>query len=374
VGTYVDRLLAYIDIKVRGLDSVEKMQKKLDRQFSIQQKRAEGMTGLFKRLQNVLLGMGLAFMFTGMAIRRATENALRGLLQTFLLVEGEGGIVNNSVNQLRASWEFLKYSIVDAARQTGVFDKWLDRANRLLNWFNSFSPEFKAFLFDTLVVGLLIGAAMMLIGQALLFTLGPLALIAFLFEMGLLAPLVGVLVVLGLVIAVIAIWHSNLSMVQKVAITILAVAILIGLALWAGPAIAIAAIIGLTLLALVAVWKWRDAIEYAGYRAGLAIRNFLGSALQWVADKLNSLIAMFESITGKTFGRVKIGFEKVAPMSFEEYVGAFRPESQKGAVSTNKVLNINNYIEGSVGSEDLLDKLTDQLVQKINFENGSPQT
>lgn len=130
-------------------------------------------------VQNLLLGVGLSLLFTGMAIKRFFQTILTSLFQTFLTVEGEGGIVNNLFGEMAAKLAFIKFSFIDAFKDSVFFDIWVERINRIISLVDNLTTEQKAKLVDFAIKGMLVGAAMMVIGQAALFLLGPLAVIIF---------------------------------------------------------------------------------------------------------------------------------------------------------------------------------------------------
>ena len=132
-----------------------------------------------RNMQNLLLGMGLSFLFTGMSIKRFFQTMLQSLLETFMLVEGETGPVNEKINELRAAIEYAKWSLMDAAKETGLFDSLTNKIQKAVDWFNSLSEGTKSFIVTLMVLGFVAGTVMMFIGGLLLFLLGPLALLKF---------------------------------------------------------------------------------------------------------------------------------------------------------------------------------------------------
>lgn len=133
---------------------------------------AKAFNNSVKNINKGLLGAGLSFLFTGMAIKRLFQTTLNSMLTTFLAVEGETGAVNNAVGNLLAAIEFLKFSLVDAAVAAGIFDIWIDRISSLVDIFLSLDESTKASIVDFIVLGTIGATALMVFGQTLLGILG----------------------------------------------------------------------------------------------------------------------------------------------------------------------------------------------------------
>jgi len=345
--------------------------------IEINTKVAEGslkkVTTILKGVQKVLLGMGMAFLFTGMAIARATQNALRGLLQTFLMIEGETGPVNNTVNNLLASWEYLRWSLITSAIETGVFDKWIDRIERLIGWFGNLRGSSKAWIVDMLIYSAILGTAMMVIGMALLFILGPVALLEFLLGS----------IVFGILSTMIVFLWNVAGIITRFIIT--SVINLIGwlggvlLYVWAtvGPLLII---VGLFLLIIALVVLFRDKIELAGAAIALALVKAFKTVFNFVIENVNKLIGLINDKLGRfgisisTISGFDTGDDLVSRLE-SRFAEMKKASDDKGGFKdrvSNVVNNIN--VEGSIGDESIVDKIFDKLEDKMGFGQGSPQT
>ena len=155
--------------------------------------RIEASTSAFdksmQKIKGQLLGAGLSFLFTGMAIKRLFQTALQSLFSTFLLIEGETSVVANKVNNLKAGFFNLKHSIVSAFDDTGALDKWVARIDKIIKFFTGLDDETKVFFVEFAIGAVIAGAALMVLGQTMLGVLGVMAFIS----------LIGVPVFLGLV-------------------------------------------------------------------------------------------------------------------------------------------------------------------------------
>ena len=347
----LDRLILLIEARTKGAEkSIERLQNRL------------------KSLQNLFLGLGLAFMFTGMAIARATQTALRALLQTFLMIEGEGGMVNETVNQLIAAWEFLKFSLIDAAVATGVFDKWIDRVQRLIGWFQGLDESQKALIVNSLVWGLIIGTVMSVVGQGLLFLLGTLSAIQFLFGSTAAILAGSIFVALLGILALVLIWKSDMSLTEKILFSITTVLAVIGLILlfFLNPLglllLGFALLIGVIIL-------FRKQIAEAGFKFAKTVQEFMLDPLDFVINRLDKILNLIFKIAD-------LGFGSVFSLAFgDKPFGGGVPEGAGGSSGggssggTNNTLNLT--IEGDVKDEDTLDRIKDIINDAMNFGSGS---
>lgn len=163
----------------------------------------------FKALENVLLSVGLAFLFTGMMVKAFFENLLKSIWATWRAIIDVHDEFFQKTQQLTAAWEFFKFSLMDALGQSTLFLALIDAAISLINWFGQLSPAAKEAMMILLIGGLLASTAMMLIGAALLFLLGPLALLKVIggASFGTLAT--GLIIVFAATAALIALWTSE---------------------------------------------------------------------------------------------------------------------------------------------------------------------
>ena len=128
-----------------------------------------------KELRTAMLGMGLSFLFTGMAIKKWADTLLKDVFGTFSKIMGEGTKFNEQTNRLRATFDFLKFSIVDALSNSEMFATLVDFVVGLVNGISEFiskHPEVGKFIIIFLVLASVIGGLMMLFGQTVLFMLG----------------------------------------------------------------------------------------------------------------------------------------------------------------------------------------------------------
>lgn len=287
----------------------------------IQQQKAaqQAFSDWSSRMQNGLLGIGLSILFTGMALKRLTDSALRGIITTMQQVTGDTHEFSVLTNTLSANWEFFKFQLMDALMQSGLFQWFIDKLIGVLNWLQELSPATKRWMVIFLVAGSVIGGAMMIVGQALLFLLAPLALLKLAgittfaalkavlwpFLIGLLKVFAVFAIVIVAIVLLRRIFKSEMSIVNKVIlavlVTVLALAgvfAVLGMAAVAVIFLKIAAFVALIAVAL--AFKEELGIAFGFILAGLieigsAIFETLVAPLEatlWAAGKLADILGM----------------------------------------------------------------------------------
>jgi hypothetical protein len=189
--TSIDRLLIQLDLETKraqsGVKEVDQIIGNIDKRIAKAKQTAGGFDKQFKFIQGTMLGVGLSFLFTGMAIKRFFQGILTSLFQTFLQVEGQTGPTNEALAELQALLEFVKFSFIDAFVDTGLLDVWINRIETLVNWFNNLSTETKGVIISFSVWGLVLGTILMVVGQVTLGFLGVFTLINALIKSGFIA-------------------------------------------------------------------------------------------------------------------------------------------------------------------------------------------
>ena len=194
-----------------------------------------------KGLQNVFLGVGLATLFFGMAVKNASQNAIKGFTKTWATVMEGSTMYNETLGRLNASFQFLKFAIADAFLSSELGQNLIDIIIGIFDWVSSLSPEFLKWVFIGLIVAAVLGTILMVFGQISLAILGPIALLQQFPILGIWAsnvfgklwsifkfmklPILFVLIIIGLIIALVKIWKSDLSLTTKIILTIVAVMI-----------------------------------------------------------------------------------------------------------------------------------------------------
>jgi len=398
----VDRLILWIQVKTGKLEAnVLRVQKMLDKMWASQ--KAEKLVNHINRLSPLFLSMGMALLFTGMAIKRYFETALRGLITTYMGVAGQTDIVSDKFYDLQAYLIFLKYSFMDAFAQTGLLDRWIERVTKLMDWFNNLDESTKATIVNILVWGSIIGTVMMVAGMALLFLLGPLSLIKYLFEVPLKKAVMGlgkfflvILVIVGAIWVAMKIWNSKMEKSSKLVYIIALAFIALGVILlltvgWVGLiAIAIGAVIAVG-------WRFRYELGLIFLYIGKAIQDYVLVKLQKMIDFINDIIRLTNRLLHTNYaeiGPIK-GYDFDAKIAEYErkrkeiaekeswasmfgtkgkslketfFEGMMEKASPLGT-STQFIFNGDVY-----GIEDFESKVAEALEKKQNFGIGTPQS
>lgn len=333
--TVVDRLILDMDVKQKIFQSkMKQVEKSVKAVEKAEKEAAMARQQMFASFQKLFLGMGLAFLFTGMALKKFFQTMLTSLLQTFLVVEGETGPLNEQLNEVKAGLFSIAFQLVDAARQTGVFDIWISRLEAVLGFVERLSPKTKAWLVNALIWGTLAATAMMSLGMALLFTLGPLA----------------ALEVIGI---------ANLL-------------------LWGAWIFAIAAVVILFVLLI----KRAGGIKNAFKAMGIAVLKIIAAIgdfiFTWIMDPLRSVIVLinlairgFNALARTQFGRT-LGLSPISEIPLPPKFTRFSEAVERKAENFRQSISVN--VEGNVVTEDgLIETLIRKLNERLNFIGGSPQ-
>ena len=123
----------------------------------------KSMGGLNKRASTFDMRL-LSLLFGGMALKRAFGGILRSIFDTFTRAEDKTSGLSMVTTRLSASWEFLKFSIMDALN-VDWFIGFIDGVINVINWFSQLDDGWKI-TFLSITTGLfIIGTGLMLIGQ-----------------------------------------------------------------------------------------------------------------------------------------------------------------------------------------------------------------
>jgi len=121
-----------------------------------------------QKLQAAFLTLGFGFLFTGLAIKRFAETALRSIFNTFVtVVDGSDESLQN-ILALQAAFEFLKFSIAEALLQSELFQFLIDIAIQVIDFFTSLPESVKTGIGIALIGLLILGAVLSFIGQIFL--------------------------------------------------------------------------------------------------------------------------------------------------------------------------------------------------------------
>lgn len=333
-----------------------------------------------KSVRGSLMGVGFGLLFQGMAIQRFFGGLARSMMETYLVAQGQNSKFSNSVNMIAGAWEFLKYSIVDALSEMGILDFIVDSVLWLVNLFNELPPSIKSGIGVTILLGFALGSVMVVAGQLAL-------------------SLLAVMEVLNLIKAI-QFAGAIASMGKWTA------AVGSFIVAW-GPilliAAAIAAVIGLLLLARSYTDNWGDAFVLAGWsiiRSLQLIVSYivggLANAIQWVVDKLIDIHNKFagpdnqwsksglgfddfqntaDSMLGGDYVQQQITGIMARNQGRQEVAAAQRALDQQKASSvtnnTSVTLNITRNADESL--DDYTNRIMSKIAEIQAQTQGSPQ-
>ena len=150
-----------IDIIVRVIDKASAGLRKTDNIFKQMSKTGEIARGNF-------MGVGFAMLFMGMAMKKAAQNALRGIMTVYKEAVGENDRFVHATNQLNAAWTFFKYSLLEALAGSEAMYGMIEWVIQLVDWFSSLSDTGRTAIISFLLVAFAIGSIVSPLGQVAL--------------------------------------------------------------------------------------------------------------------------------------------------------------------------------------------------------------
>lgn len=122
------------------------------------------MTDMRKTTRRFNMGF-LSLMFASMALNRAVGTFLRSAIGAYAKATGESNAFRKETNKLVASWEFFKFSLIDALTKSEVFAIMVQRVTDLVMWFNKLTPATKAWIAIGIGIIFIVSLIGMVIGQ-----------------------------------------------------------------------------------------------------------------------------------------------------------------------------------------------------------------
>ncbi len=323
-----------------------------------------------------MLGFGLSMLFTGMAIKRLGDSILKSLVKTYMTATDEQSKFNRQLMGVQASFEFLKFSIMDALGQSDLVIGFIDGIIRLTNRISAFiATHPKVALLIGLFTGIAVvgGGLLMVIGQTTLAIIGLIA--------GYELLKTAMIAIKG--IAIIK-WLTSLKVASW-------------LAFW--PYLAIIVAIGFLIFQFVKLKEvtgsWKNAFKAAGLGIlfvvaliGDGILEFILIPINLAIVAINLLIAGWNRLANTKFGR-KFGIERVKPLeqlptfilsgkvkeamndlTLEVAKQKFL-EKEREEIKAEQGVNI--VINGDVSDAFLIDKITaamDQRTEELRTKLG----
>lgn len=176
-------------------------------------------------LSKGMMSFGLSALFTGMAIKRLGQTMLTSLVKTYMSATNEQQILNQEVLAVQASFEFLKFSIMDALSNSDLVLTLIDGLINMVNWISEFvnqHPLIAKMIVAFLVFAIVIGTIGMIIGQVTLALLGMIGLSYILAPVlkavaaiGLTPILFTILIIIAVIAVLWAMWQTNFGNIRE---------------------------------------------------------------------------------------------------------------------------------------------------------------
>lgn len=290
--------------------------KKVSKNIAAASKDTSKFTQIMAGAEKALLGIGLAALFTGMAIKNAAESALKSFIKTFTEVTEGTMLYNQSIGRLSAAFEFLKFSIADAFLTSTLGQQLLEVVFGILDAFNDLDPSVKAFVFGGLLAVAIFGAVLMIAGQVALAFLAittTLAILGGLLGLSFAATL-GIAVVVALILGIFLLIGLAVLAAKFGAVDLAAAFIKVALIV-AGIAALLAIMMGFPLIGI-AILAAAFAALIIGFKLGglqfklafLKAIDSIGKAItNIIIDPINDMIQAINDITGSNFAELKVG-------------------------------------------------------------------
>lgn len=290
--------------------------KKVGKNIAAASKDTSKFTQIMAGAEKVLLGVGLAALFTGMAIKNAAEGALKAFAKTFSEVTEGTMLYNQSIGRLSAAFEFLKFSIADAFLTSTLGQQLLEVVFGVLDVFNNLDPSIKAFIFGGLLAVAIFGGLLMVAGQVALAFLAittTLALIGGLLGLSFVATL-GIAVLVALILGIFLLIGLAV-LAAKVGAFDLAEAFIKIAGIVAGIAALLAIMMGFPLIGI-AILAAAFAALIIGFKLGglefkiafLKAIDSIGKAItSMILAPINEMIRGINALTGTNFAALEVG-------------------------------------------------------------------
>jgi len=132
-------------------------------------KALEDMTKKTTIQRGAVVGLGMAFLFGGMAMNRFFGTALRGIWNTYKEIIDVNDQFFQATQRLNAAWTFFKFSLIDALSQSPLMMNLLEMLIQFINWLGQLGPDTKIAFVEFLIGGWAATKMLSLLGQAILF-------------------------------------------------------------------------------------------------------------------------------------------------------------------------------------------------------------
>jgi len=373
--------------------TVDRLNKKIDG-FNKKANEFKNFSNSLKRLQNLFLGMGLAALFGGMAIKNAAQQAIKGFTKVWTTVMDGSTAYNQSLGRLTASFQFLKFSIADAFLTSELGQSLIDVLISAMDWISSLSPATQKWIGYSLIIAFIFGMILMIVGQVALGFLGIIALATWLavplgiaaLSTGLILLFVG-LIVLGIFLLIGGLIAMALGQKTVAKWFFIIAAIVFGILLilaiiFAAPMLGIIAFIGLVIALGLAFMNASDDFKLSFLKVISVISKAMFESLIFPIRGLLLMASAIPGAAGKTASKAiamldriksKVGFEGTIA-DLEAKIAARQAEQAEAPVEeksfTEKIKEKGSEIQEGVTNTFNIDTLNVEGTEASNLGEG----
>jgi hypothetical protein len=230
-----------------NLDGSKDIVQKINDRSGAEEKASKLALNNARALQGKMMSIGFSALFGGMAIQRFFGNLARGMINTYSLAIGETGEFNLQTNRLAGAWEYLKFSIMESLAASGTLAFIVETVISLTEWFNELSPAVKEGLGKIILGSIIAGTSLMLLGQIALLSLNP-----------------SLWIVYGTIVALTAIWLSDIPVWSKVLLSFIVLLGVVGISFGlvaVGLVLGITAVLAVLYVLILAVINWKETVQ-----------------------------------------------------------------------------------------------------------------
>lgn len=166
---YVNELKIIVNVVNKATKPLDEVSKKLE--------EIAKRTAKIKEISGALLAGGLSLLFTGQMINRFFSGFLRSAFETYTKIISVNDLFFQKTQQLRAAWEFFKFSLISALGTSPLFLAIIDAVISLVNWFGQLSVGWQRFIAYFVISAIIISALMIAFGATAAFVSGMLILL-----------------------------------------------------------------------------------------------------------------------------------------------------------------------------------------------------
>jgi len=324
-------------------------------------------------------GLGLSFLFVGMALKRVADTGIKALIKSFIDVTELQTLAGRKLLGLSASWEFLKFSIIDALMSSELFIPMIDFIVRLTNMISSFvatNPALAQTGIILLAIAFIVGFLGIVFGQLILAGIS----LVMLFGIGLGGAIFLIIgAIFFVILAVAAFVLGFTGGLDKINPKIL---IILGLlALIFAPFLLPIFLIGVMVRKFIELSKKVGGVSNAFKFIGLKIVSVLATVgdaiINFLLDPINAFIELINIaiIAARTLGLTSM--QELGTISVDmssgitERLAAMLEQGKNNSESSDSstVVNNNVSIDNTGGDDDKIKRMFEDVMRNMKNES-----